>query len=159
MKYDDFTKSVMIDIHNESGMNSNGATDSVRKLVTVMKQNGYRKLENFINDVKLKWDHIKVREEKTRFLRANRDRIKVIVDLMGGASEIDLEPFGGNKDNVKMIMRNVLFGMYRYDVIPDEALEIYSDLSNIELSSYELESYVNGLTRIFLKQVGMEEWY
>lgn len=159
MKYDDFTKSVMIDIHNESGMNSDGATENVRKLVATMKKAGFRKLEDFINSVKHKWELIKQREEKKRFLNANRERIRVLIDLLRGGSEIDLESFGGDKDNVKMIMRNLLFGLYRYDAIPEEMLDFYSDLSNRELSSYELETYVNGITRILMKQVGMEEWY
>lgn len=159
MKYDDFTRSVMIDIHNESGMNSNGSTENVKKLITVMKQNGYRKLENFIDDVKKKWEIIKKKEEKVRFLKANRDRISILVDLLRGGNEIDLVPFGGDRDNVKMILRNLLFGLYRYDAMPDEAFEIYSELQNRELSSYELERYVNGIIRIIFKQVGMEEWY
>jgi hypothetical protein len=159
MKYDDFTRSVMIDIHNESGMNSNGSTENVKKLITVMKQNGYRKLENFIDDVKKKWEIIKKKEEKVRFLKTNRDRISILVDLLRGGNEIDLVPFGGDRDNVKMILRNLLFGLYRYDAMPDEAFEIYSELQNRELSSYELERYVNGIIRIIFKQVGMEEWY
>lgn len=159
MKYDDFTKSVMIDIQNETGMNSNGSTESVRKLITVMKQNGYRKLEDFINDIKSKWEIIKQKEEKVRFLKANRDRIRVLVDLIRGGSEIDLALFGGDRDNVKMILRNLLFGLYRYDAIPEEILEWHHDLVNRDLSSYQLERYVNNIIRIIFKQVGMEEWY
>lgn len=159
MEYDDFTKSVMIDIHNETGMNSKGSTDSVKKLITVMKQNGYRKLEDFIEDIKSKWEIIKKKEEKVRFLKSNRERIRILVDLLRGGSELDLAPFGGDRDNVKMILRNLLFGLYRHDAIPEEALELHHDLVDRDLSSYQLERYVNNIVRIILKQLGMEEWY
>ena len=151
--FNEFLRSVSTDIHNESGSIADGSSESVRKLMSTVQKSEYKNVKEFLEGLRSKWEEIDRREEKTEFLQRNRDLIREFIAILKGKDTIDLSVFNNDEDSVGPRIRNLLFGMLRNDVLPDEKL-LGWEINDI-MSGYRLEQNINNIVTYILDRVGI----
>lgn len=148
----EFKRSVMNDIHNNTGSISDGSVPSVRNLIEIIKKSEYNNLTDFLDFIYNKWKKIDVIEERETFLKTNRNLIREFMKAVKGEyHKVDFSVFGDDIKVVSNRIRNLLYGMLRNNVVPNE--DVLGIALDNNMSGYRVEASINDIVEKILDNV------